>query len=470
MFKKYNIIIKPFFLIIDILIIIISYFLGWWLRIGHEYQTSICNEFFNPFFNKYGSILFISIVSWSIISLSLNLQHVPRRSHSSQFWKYFVYPQVIQIFILLFSIVFSNLDFIPRLFLVYFISLQFFGLWISRKIRKIIIIKMRGLGYNFVRLAIIGDQNIIDMTKNWVNKNPESGFYFSNHFDFKPSNFNNSKDYALSIIELLNTGDYVLIQSKFLNKKELIEIIDLAEDLGAYIFHIIDIETIGSLETNRRMLGPHYIINSRYEPLKSGMNIINKRIFDVIFSLLFLIFIYWWVYLIVGFIIKLKSPGPILFKQKRVGYKGGIFYCNKFRTMKYNSTIEKNTSNLTSVGDSRIFPFGELLRKSNIDEFPQFINVLFGEMSVVGPRPHMISEDTKLANSLSKYRIRYWVKPGITGLAAMEGYRGGTEDLNEMQNRINIDIKYIESWTFWLDIKLCWSTFTEMIVGKTKGH
>ena len=145
MFKKYNIIIKPTFFIIDILIIIISFFLGWWLRIGYEYQLSICNKFVNPFFYKYGSILIISIISWAIISLTLNLQHVPRRNHSTQFWKYFVYPQVIQIFILLFSIVFSNLDFIPRLFLAYFISLQFVGLWISRKIRKLIVKKMRGL-------------------------------------------------------------------------------------------------------------------------------------------------------------------------------------------------------------------------------------------------------------------------------------------------------------------------------------
>ena len=118
-----------------------------------------------------------------------------------------------------------------------------------------------------------------------------------------------------------------------------------------------------------------------------------------------------------------------------------------------------NPNQITSQNDPRIFNFGSFLRKSNLDEIPQFINVLLGEMSIVGPRPHMIKEDDMLAEELSKYRIRHWVRPGITGLAAVNGFRGGTENMDLMQKRINYDIKYIESWSFFNDIKICFKTF-----------
>ena len=131
---------------------------------------------------------------------------------------------------------------------------------------------------------------------------------------------------------------------------------------------------------------------------------------------------------------------------------------------------ETNSKAITKKGDSRIFLFGHFLRKSNIDEFPQFINVLMGHMSIVGPRPHMVSEDLKLAKKIDKYRMRRWVKPGITGYAAINGYRGGTESMDLMQKRINLDVRYIEKWSIWLDIKICYLTFFEMISLKFKGH
>ena len=128
-----------------------------------------------------------------------------------------------------------------------------------------------------------------------------------------------------------------------------------------------------------------------------------------------------------------------------------------------------NSESITKVGDSRIFSFGHFMRKTNIDEFPQFINVFNGDMSVVGPRPHMLSEDVMLTEKIDKYRLRYWVKPGITGLAAIKGFRGGTESLLLMQQRIDLDIKYIETWSIWLDIKICFLTAIETLMGSGKG-
>ena len=131
---------------------------------------------------------------------------------------------------------------------------------------------------------------------------------------------------------------------------------------------------------------------------------------------------------------------------------------------------DSNSKDITKVGDERIFSFGQFLRKVNIDEFPQFINVFKGNMSVVGPRPHMVSEDKMLAEKVAKYRMRRWVKPGITGYAAMKGYRGGTESLDLMQKRIDLDVEYIEKWSFLLDVRICIDTVLEIIFLRKKGH
>ena len=135
-----------------------------------------------------------------------------------------------------------------------------------------------------------------------------------------------------------------------------------------------------------------------------------------------------------------------------------------------NKAAEKGYSHLTKKDDNRITFIGKILRKTNLDELPQFLNVLMGKMSVIGPRPHMVSEDQDIAEKIDKYRIRRFVKPGITGLAAIKGYRGGTENLDLMQKRIDYDIKYIEEWSFWLDIKIALITFWQMITFKTGAH
>ena len=163
----------------------------------------------------------------------------------------------------------------------------------------------------------------------------------------------------------------------------------------------------------------------------------------------------------------MTSKGPIFYRQKRVGRYGRFFNCIKYRTMNVHS---HTTSGITQKNDPRIFPLGSFLRKTNLDEIPQFINVFLGEMSIVGPRPHMIKEDDMLAKELNKYRIRHWVRPGITGLAAVNGFRGGTEDMNLMQQRINFDIQYIENWSLLIDIKICFRTFGAMLLRKNIGH
>lgn len=203
------------------------------------------------------------------------------------------------------------------------------------------------------------------------------------------------------------------------------------------------------------------------EPLSDPVNKAIKRTFDIVVSLLFLCTVYPFMYLIVGTIIKLKSPGPVYFKQKRTGLNGKEFMCIKFRSMNLNSDSDKVQA---TKHDPRIFPFGKFIRKTNIDEFPQFINVLKGEMSIVGPRPHMTKHTEEYSRIINRFMLRHFVKPGITGLAQTTGFRGETKYVSQMEGRVRKDIEYIENWTFLLDIKIIYKTLANMIHGEKNAY
>ena len=196
-------------------------------------------------------------------------------------------------------------------------------------------------------------------------------------------------------------------------------------------------------------------------PLDIKINQVIKRIFDVIFSLLAIVFVFSWFYLIVGLLIKLSSKGPIIFVQKRNGLNNKEFNCLKFRTMIQNQDKDKVQA---KEGDSRITKIGGFLRKTSLDELPQFFNVLSGEMSVVGPRPHMVKHNVDYSKLIKQYNYRTHVKPGITGLAQVMGYRGETEsDLYLMKIRVRIDRFYIQNWSLGLDFKILFKTVLEVV-------
>ena len=323
------------------------------------------------------------------------------------------------------------------------------------------------MGNNTLKLMILADLDTFNDINSWSKKYPWLGFIiYPKSWMISGSDINT----YLKHVNKLSVGDYILLNQKSFNMKVIYdEVIKCAEDKGIKIFEIINKDDNPQYLNKNKIIkfGSFPTFNRLDYPLKSSINQINKRVFDFIFSLFFILLIYWWVYLVVGTIIKFSSKGPILFRQKRVGKNGNFFDCLKFRTM----NVEKHrVDKITDKKDLRIFSFGNLLRKTNIDEFPQFINVLLGDMSVVGPRPHMVSEDDMLATEINKYRIRHWVKPGITGLAAINGFRGGTKDMDLMQSRIDYDIKYVLEWTFFCDIKICIKTALETISLSGKGH
>lgn len=196
--------------------------------------------------------------------------------------------------------------------------------------------------------------------------------------------------------------------------------------------------------------------------LDCNKNQLLKRIFDIIFSLCIIVFIFPIIYLFAGFLIIIESGFPIFYKQKRNGVYGKEFECYKFRTMKPSKDNDVKT---TVIGDTRITKIGNILRKTSLDELPQFINVLKGEMSVVGPRPHMLAVDKHYKKIIERYTLRHYVKPGITGLAQVKGYRGEVNTDRDMELRIMADIYYVKNWSFLMDIDIIIKTSYKMFVG-----
>lgn len=205
------------------------------------------------------------------------------------------------------------------------------------------------------------------------------------------------------------------------------------------------------------------VLSLRREPLEDAGNKIKKRLFDLFVSALAIVFVLSWMIPILGLLIYLESPGPIFFRQKRTGQNKKTFECFKFRSMKVNKDANQKQA---SKDDNRFTRIGRILRKTSLDEFPQFINVLRGEMSIVGPRPHMLKHTDDYSKVIDQYMVRQFVKPGITGWAQINGYRGETRTLEQMMGRVEHDIWYLENWSLWLDVKIVFLTAYNVIRGE----
>lgn len=208
------------------------------------------------------------------------------------------------------------------------------------------------------------------------------------------------------------------------------------------------------------MVGETTVFTNYDEPLMSIVNKTIKRIFDIVVSLIAIV-VTIPLFPFIALTIKLQSPGPVFFKQKRTGINGREFYCYKFRSMHINNDADIVQA---TEHDPRKFAFGDFMRKTNIDELPQFWNVLKGDMSVVGPRPHMLRHTEVYRKLIDKYMVRHFVKPGITGWAQVTGFRGETKELWQMEGRVKRDIWYIENWSIWLDIRICWRTLRQLFI------
>jgi Undecaprenyl-phosphate glucose phosphotransferase len=353
--------------------------------------------------------------------------------------------------------------------LIFFISLRTIAF---RKVLK----SLRRRGKNIRNLLIIGTGEVAYNFKSMISSNPDFGYQFIGFAATENGDSTNDvvghTDQLEKLIYELSI-DEVVIALKDKSDEFLDEIIIIC-NRNAVKTHIIpDYFKFVSSRFQVSMFGNFPIITARTEPLEEAHWRLFKRAFDILFSLSVIFFIFSWLYPVIFILTKFSSPGPVLFIQERVGSRNEKFKCYKFRTMKI--TESKSVYNFQPVieNDPRVTKVGRFLRKSNLDELPQFINVFKGEMSVVGPRPHAVLYDRKYGKIVDAIRLRHNVKPGITGWAQVHGLRGDVPDEEEnilrTRKRIEHDIWYIENWSMTLDFQIILITIWQMLMGKTRG-
>ena len=261
--------------------------------------------------------------------------------------------------------------------------------------------------------------------------------------------------------------DEIYCSLSSLSQSQIKEIVDFSENNLKTIKFVPSFENLYSKKLKYETYDFVPVLSLRNILLEEPFNKSVKRVFDILFSLFVVCCVLSWLIPLLAIIIKAESNGPIFFKQERNGYNFKRFYCYKFRSMKINSEAD---SMQATKNDKRLTKVGAFLRKTSIDEFPQFFNVLAGNMSVVGPRPHMIKENEKYLKTIDKFMVRHFIKPGITGLAQVNGYRGEIESNSDIVNRIKFDINYIENWSLLLDLKIIILTLFNSFKGEKKAY
>ena len=327
-------------------------------------------------------------------------------------------------------------------------------------------------GYTHFRVAILGLDNPSRVLGKLLQNNPSLGYSFVGFISDKDDighvkQNRKTKNKALGKLSELNQfyekyriNMIFVTNPKYFTKENTKELLSICNQTGLRLRYILtngywNKHAFKSNESSRYF----EIFNPQEIPLDNLTLRIEKRLFDILFSLGVIVFIFSWLFPIISILIKLNSKGPVFFVQQRTGINNKTFKCYKFRTMTVNSDSDTKQA---QVNDSRITSIGAFLRKTNIDELPQFINVLLGNMSVVGPRPHMLKHTEQYSLLIDHYKVRHFVKPGITGWAQVNGYRGLTDELWKMEKRVEYDMEYLDKWNFFWDVRIIYMT----ILGK----
>ena len=409
--------------------------------------TSNYLNFYDDFFSRNFPVQFTNILKNSLLQLVITITFI-FLTKENLFTRYFI----VYYFILL----------------VLFIS---FRVIIFRKVLKF----LRRKGKNVRNLVIIGEDELAKSFQKMIVSNPDFGYNFKGFVS--PNALDNQDASEEFVYKLESTFTTIKVEEAVIAlsraSHHLLESIIKVCDKYAVKVHIIpDYYDLISRRFQLSSFGDFPIITSRREPLNEVQWRLVKRTFDFFFSIFVtLIFLSWMIPLIL-IISLLVDRGPVFFLQDRLGTKNRKFKCIKFRTMKYEK-VQVDEFKPVIENDPRITMVGKFLRKYNLDELPQFINVLLGDMSVVGPRPHAISYNDLYSKIVDEIRLRQNVKPGITGWAQIHGLRGDVTDEEEnrkrTKQRIDYDVWYIENWSFGLDIQIILLTVWQMIVGKSRG-
>ncbi|PNQ74769.1 undecaprenyl-phosphate glucose phosphotransferase [Hanstruepera neustonica] len=442
---------------------------GYLRLISYLIDLSILNTLAILFFLKaVDPIIFvpITIISWIILSLFSNFYEVYRYTREITIVALiFRQMALFGMFVFAFSGLNHELNIHPYTVLKYvltaftFISLFKFSLYyLLQKYRT-------ALGGNYRVTVILGRNKQTTALENFFNQNPEYGYKHKKTFNLKDKNsFDLNECFQFILKERI---DEIYCSISELSNSQMDKVISFADNNLKILKFLPDNKDIYSKKLKYEYYDYIPILSLRDIPLEDSVNQFFKRAFDILFSSFVIIFILSWLTPIVAIFIKLESKGPVFFKQSRNGFNYKEFDCYKFRSMTPNKDAHLYQA---TRGDQRVTKIGKFIRKTSIDELPQFYNVLFGDMSVVGPRPHMVSHTNMYAKKIDKFMVRHFVKPGITGLAQISGFRGEVETDKDIIGRVKYDIFYIENWSLLLDLKIIIQTFINTIKGEEKAY
>jgi putative colanic acid biosynthesis UDP-glucose lipid carrier transferase len=339
----------------------------------------------------------------------------------------------------------------------------FFFIVLTRSIIYFVIKYLRSLGINNRNIMFLNENSSTKVLKNILKERKDFGYKI---FEFQYETINMEE---LQLFWKKN-GIHTLflpLETTF-DKKTEDDIFKLAEANKVHISLIPNISQNDWFLYDLGYIQNQPVLHQTSYPLDNYFNFLLKRIFDLLFSVIILVGICFWLFPIIAIIIKTTSKGPVFFIQRRYGFHEEVFNCLKFRTMVVN---DDSTTKTTSENDSRITKFGKFLRKTSLDEMPQFLNVLKGEMSIVGPRPHMLAVDDYYKPKIGRYSLRSMASPGITGLAQVNGLRGDSGDQKvEMKKRALADAYYVRNWSFVLDLVIILKTIILLITGDKKAR
>jgi len=326
----------------------------------------------------------------------------------------------------------------------------------------------RNLGKNFRKVVVIGVDDSSKKIISLFNQNKTLGYKYLGYFTNKVNTdkLGTIEDSFQFILD--NTVDEIYCSLKELNTTTIAKIRSFSNSNNIILKLIPDSNKLYSKNQNIEFYDDTLVVlNVKKLPFEFSENYIIKRFFDIIFSIIVCLFILTWLIPILWVFVKIESKGPLIFSQKREGLDGRKFICYKFRSMKLNTMSDKVHA---VENDIRVTGIGSFIRKTSIDELPQFLNVIKGDMSVVGPRPHIPSLSSEYQKDVDDYFKRHAVKPGITGLAQVSGYRGEIKKRSDIKNRVRLDIFYIENWSFLLDVKIILMTVFNVFKGEENAY
>lgn len=458
MTHRYSKYLKEINLIGDILFLNIAYFFVYFFSIG-EFDTLFRSIYFELqlFFN----------IAWIVSAYFIKVHDTSRVASIERVIRKLLNALGLYL-ILIFAFLGIKNGAYFKLFVFYSYCSTSIGLTLFN-IGFVVFLKYyRRVGYNYRKVIIAGYGKISTDLRKFFTYNPDLGYRFQGYFDDKASNslIKGKIEMIPKLAQELEIDEIFCILP-YIDYQHVEQLTKFAEDNFIKIHAVPDYRGFPFKNIEVQLYDLIPVLNFPSQPLDDQINRFIKRSFDIVFSLLFLALIGSWLVPLIAILIKLDSRGPVFFKQKRSGITNMPFTCYKFRTMQVNVDADNLQATKT---DSRITKFGAFLRKTNLDEVPQFLNVLRGEMSVVGPRPHMIRHTEEFSKQVDKFMLRHYVKPGITGLAQAKGFRGETNTFYKLKNRIKLDRFYVENWSLLFDLKIIVSTVIIMFRGDENAY